>query len=259
MDGMGRLRKLWALFAGRSWSARSAKCPSCAISLRVKNGFPLAFRGMYARLERMCSSLHAVWHAGGTTEEERSLSFPCDWLCASTAGQLLQGNRGPCPVGDRLPLALPTPGCALLLRLVRQLWTAEPAGADPWLGAAEPRTAVSCSCSGWSISWRTSRSRCRSHSSSGSWQQLALTYRVVPSGPSSCRIVSKLDWPRRPDIHQPPAGRLLSDRRAAADAQAAADVQVSRRAAILGRTGGWSPSGPGRRRAATREQRRFNG
>jgi hypothetical protein len=39
---------------------------------------PTRFPRLYARLERSLASLHTLFHTGGATEEERSLSFPCD-------------------------------------------------------------------------------------------------------------------------------------------------------------------------------------
>jgi hypothetical protein len=39
---------------------------------------PTRFPRLYARFERSVSSMHAALHTWGTTEEERSLSFPCD-------------------------------------------------------------------------------------------------------------------------------------------------------------------------------------
>jgi hypothetical protein len=39
---------------------------------------PTRLRWLYSRLEPVCSSLHRMFYAWGTTEEERSMSFPCD-------------------------------------------------------------------------------------------------------------------------------------------------------------------------------------
>ena len=39
---------------------------------------PVRLRWLYRRLERVCSALHREFHAGGTTEEDRAMSFACD-------------------------------------------------------------------------------------------------------------------------------------------------------------------------------------
>jgi hypothetical protein len=39
---------------------------------------PARFRWLYKQLERAGSSLHQMFYAWGTTEEDRSMSFPCD-------------------------------------------------------------------------------------------------------------------------------------------------------------------------------------
>lgn len=43
---------------------------------------PTRLRWLYKQLERVCSPLHQTFYSWGTTEEERSMSFPCDsYVC----------------------------------------------------------------------------------------------------------------------------------------------------------------------------------
>ncbi len=52
---------------------------------------PIRFRRLYGRLGRRCASLHHTFHAWGTTEEDRSLSFPCDSYVSTPHGFLYRG------------------------------------------------------------------------------------------------------------------------------------------------------------------------
>jgi hypothetical protein len=160
---------------------------------------PARLRWLYKQLEQVCSPLHQMFYAWGTTEEERSMSFPCDsyvqpplvsyyrgvdvsapkeivfrWLCQIRIAPYSydwldnfgrQSPRQLTPGLERLDV-----GQALLVmfRIVDFVEN-------------EHITVV-----GETFEWIAG-------------QQLAMTYRVVPRTPSSCSIISKLTCHHGPD------------------------------------------------------------
>lgn len=191
MDGMGRSRKLVGPSSRAFLERTQREIPQLCNFAARKKRVPTRFPGMYARLERRCSSLHAVWHAWGTTEEERSLSFPCDWYVPPPTGCYYRA----------IDVLAPK---EIVYRWLCQLRVA-PYSYD-WFdnfGRQSPRQltpGVERLSPGQRIffSFRVvdfeENEQITMQVALLEWflEKVALTYRVVPSGPSSCRIVSKL-------------------------------------------------------------------
>lgn len=159
--------------------------------LATRGRAPIRLRRLYAWLERSLSPIHALFHTGGATEEERSMSFPCDsympppsycyyrgievlapqeivyrWLCqlrvAPYAYDWLDnlGRQSPCQLTPGVERLSPGQRMLVMFRVVEfvenEQITMEGAHYEWFFG------------------------------------KVALTYRVVPSSASSCRIVTKL-------------------------------------------------------------------
>jgi hypothetical protein len=147
---------------------------------------------LYARLERACSSLHTMFHAWGTTDEERSMWWPCDayvnpplvteyravevlapkeiayrWLCQLRVAPYAYDWFD--NFGRQSPRQL-TPGLEQL-RVGQQLLV--------MFKIVEFEENDHITVLGDTFGWAFG-------------QRLAMTYRVLPCSPISCRIVSKL-------------------------------------------------------------------
>jgi len=177
---------------GRESAARARSRPPQRMmpqlfNLAARQRATTRFPRLYARLGRSCSSIHHRFHAWGTTEEDHAMSYPCDsyvspphlyyhrgievlapkeivyrWLCQLRVAPYAYdyGRQSPpqlTPGADRL-----SPGQRMLVmfRVVEFVENEQ-------------------------ITMRSDRY---------AWffGNVALTYRLVPCGASSCRIVTKL-------------------------------------------------------------------
>jgi hypothetical protein len=153
---------------------------------------PTRLRWLYRQVQRACAPPHELFHAGGATAQERAAPFPCDALLEAPLVSYYRGIEVQAPkeivfrwlcqirvapysydwfdnFGRESPRQL-TPGLQrlevgqALLVMFRIVDFAE----------NEHITVV-----GETFEWIAG-------------QRIAMTYRVVPCGPSSCRIVTKL-------------------------------------------------------------------
>ncbi len=160
---------------------------------------PVRFRRLYRQLERVGSVLHQTFYAGGTTEQDRSLSFPCDayvlaprvacyrgievlapreivyrWLCQIRVAPYSYdwfdnfGRRSPRQLTPGLQRLAAGQPLLVMFRIIE-------------FEENEHITVV-----GETYEWIAG-------------QRLAMTYRVVPRTSSSCRIVTKLVGCDAPD------------------------------------------------------------
>lgn len=155
---------------------------------------PTRLPRLYARLERSCASLHEFFYAWGTTEEDRALAFPCDSYVSFPRGYLYRGVEVGAPR-------------EIVYRWLCQLRVA-PYAYD-WLdnfGRQSPRRltpGVQRLAPGQAamVIFTIVELAQDEHITMlgdllelvrGRGQTVAMTYRVVPTGASSCRIVVKL-------------------------------------------------------------------
>ena len=152
---------------------------------------PIRFRRSYAQLERRCAALHHTLHAWGTTEEDRSLSFPCDSYISPPHGFLFRGIEVLAPR-------------EIVYRWLCQLRVA-PYAYD-WLdnyGRQSPRELTPgaerlAADQTFMVMFKVvefepnEQITIRSARYVSFFTDIAMTYRVVPCGASSCRIVCKL-------------------------------------------------------------------
>jgi hypothetical protein len=156
-----------------------------------RRGAPTRLPRLYGRLARSCSSINGLFHAWGTTEEERAMSFPCDSYVSLPQ---LYYHRGIEVLAPR----------EIVYRWLCQLRVA-PYAYD-WFdnyGRQSPRRLtpgveqlrpgqrmlvmfkmVEC-VENEQITMRSARFE-------RFFGEVALTYRVLPRGVNSCRIVTKL-------------------------------------------------------------------
>ncbi len=159
--------------------------------LAAQRRTPTRFPRLYRRLERSCSPIHNLFHAWGTTEEERSMSFPCDSYVPSPTGCCYRGIEVLAPQ-------------EIVYRWLCQLRVA-PYAYD-WLdnyGRRSPRQltpGVDRLCAGqrmqvmFSVVEFVENEQITMLTDRFEWffTRVAMTYLVVPCSESSCRIVTKL-------------------------------------------------------------------
>ncbi len=186
----GPLEELVGPLPGRSWSARSAKFPSCSISLRV-SGFPLAFR---ARMRGWSGHAHRFMPygtRGGRRRRSVRCRFRATGMClhqlAVTTGQstFLPRRRSSTAGSANFGLhpTLTTGSTTLDGRVRAQL--------TPGVERLSPGQRIFFS---FRVVDFEENEQITMQVALLEWflEKVALTYRVVPSSPSSCRIVSKL-------------------------------------------------------------------
>jgi hypothetical protein len=153
---------------------------------------PTRLRWLYRPLERVCASLHEAFHAGGTTAAERATPFPCDaylepprasyyrgvevlapkevvfrWLCQIRIAPYSYdwfdnfGRQSPRELTPGLERLAVGQALLVMFRIVDFVENEH------------------ITVQGETFEWLAG-------------QKIAMTYRVIPLTPSSCRIVSKL-------------------------------------------------------------------
>jgi hypothetical protein len=158
------------------------------------------FPRLYARLERWCSSLHGVFYAWGTTEEDRLRSFPCDtYVC-------------PPPISCYRGIEVLAPK-EVVYRWLCQLQVASyaydwfdnfgrpsPRELTPGADRLSPGQRVMFMFN--VVEFTQDEHITLQGNTKYAWlpgQKIAMSYCVVPCGPTSCRIVSKVvahhAWP----------------------------------------------------------------
>jgi hypothetical protein len=153
---------------------------------------PTRLQWLYNPLERVGSALHQIFHAGGTSEEDRSLSFPCDSYVLSPVVSCYRGVEVLAPKEIVFRWL-----CQIKVAPYSYDWfdnfgSQSPRQLTPGLGRLAPGQTLLVM---FKIVDFVENEHITVLGETFEWisgQKLAMTYRVVPRTATSCRIVTKL-------------------------------------------------------------------